>query len=64
MFKPKVDPQAIDLVAKVLTYPPKERLRPLQALMHPFFNELRNENCRINNNPLPDLFNFTPGKRI
>ena len=64
MFKPKVDPQAIDLVAKVLVYPPKERLRPLQALMHPFFNELRNENCRINNNSLPDLFNFTQGTQI
>jgi len=60
VFKPKVDPMAIDLVSKLLVYPPKERFRPLEALLHPYFNELRNQSCKINGNALPDLFNFCP----
>mmetsp|Transcript_1284 Transcript_1284/g.1164 ORF Transcript_1284/g.1164 Transcript_1284/m.1164 type:complete len:105 (-) Transcript_1284:593-907(-) len=59
VFKPRVDPQAIDFVSKVLVYSPQKRLKPLEALLHPYFNELRNQNCRINGNPLPDLFNFS-----
>jgi len=59
VFKPKTDPMAIDLISKVLVYNSKERLKPLEALLHPYFNELRNQNCKINGNPLPDLFNFT-----
>jgi len=42
VFKPKIDPLAVDLIAKLLVYPPKERLKPLEALLHPYFNELRN----------------------
>jgi len=60
VFKRKVDPMAIDLVSKVLVYPPEERLKPLEALLHPFFNELRNASTKINDTPLPDLFNFSP----
>lgn len=60
VFKRKVDPMAIDLISKVLVYPPHERLRPLEALLHPFFNELRNQNTKINDSALPDLFNFSP----
>jgi len=51
---------AIDLISKTLVYCPKDRLTPLEALLHPYFNELRNQSCRINGNALPDLFNFTP----
>lgn len=61
MFKRKVDPMAIDLVSKVLVYPPNERLKPLEALLHPFFNELRTAGTKINDTPIPDLFNFSPG---
>jgi serine/threonine protein kinase len=60
VFKPKVDPQAIDLISKVLVYSPVKRFKPLEALLHPYFNELRNQNCKINGNPLPELFNFYP----
>lgn len=28
--------------------------------MHPFFNDLRAKNCKINGRQIPDLFNFTP----
>mmetsp|Transcript_27480 Transcript_27480/g.31679 ORF Transcript_27480/g.31679 Transcript_27480/m.31679 type:complete len:393 (-) Transcript_27480:205-1383(-) len=60
VFKRKVDPLAIDLISKILIYPPNERIRPLEALLHPFFNELRNFGTKINDTPLPDLFNFSP----
>ena len=30
----------------------------MEALLHPYFDELRIENCRINNKNLPELFNF------
>lgn len=39
-------------------------MKPLQALQHPFFDELRNPKCRINNKQLDNLFNFTEGKFI
>jgi len=42
VFKPKVDPMAIDFISKLLVYAPKERLKPMEALLHPYFNELRN----------------------
>lgn len=33
---------------------------PMEALCHPFFDELRDENTKLpNGNALPDLFNFT-----
>ncbi len=32
----------------------------MEALCHPFFDELRDENTKLpNGNPLPELFNFT-----
>lgn len=45
----------------VLCYSPKRRYTPVQALQHPFFDELRQKNVyqqlkeQVN---LPDLFNF------
>eukprot|EP00357_Protocruzia_adherens_P022054 CAMPEP_0114996450 /NCGR_PEP_ID=MMETSP0216-20121206/14316_1 /TAXON_ID=223996 /ORGANISM="Protocruzia adherens, Strain Boccale" /LENGTH=400 /DNA_ID=CAMNT_0002360653 /DNA_START=277 /DNA_END=1476 /DNA_ORIENTATION=+ len=60
VFRSRTPADAIDFVAKVLVYSPQQRLKPLEALLHPFFDELRDPNCRLpNGNPLPDLFNFT-----
>ena len=61
IFKSHVDPVGIDLISKILVYAPKERFNPLQALMHPYFNDLRVQNAKINDIKLPDLFNFTEG---
>lgn len=62
VFKTKTDPQAIDFISKVLVYEPKKRLRPIDALMHPWFDELRERRTKLpNGNDLPDLFNFTRG---
>ena len=48
-------------MSKLLVYIPNKRLTALEALAHPYFDELRNEKLTINNKPLPDLFNFTKG---
>ena len=60
MFRSRTPNEAVDLIAKVLIYEPNRRYKPLDALVHPFFNELRKEGTTLpNGNPLPDLFNFT-----
>lgn len=32
----------VDLIGKLLVYVPTERPTPLETLLHPYFNELRN----------------------
>ena len=60
MFRSRTPNEAVDLIAKVLIYEPNRRYKPLDALVHPFFNELRKEGTTLpNGNPLPDLFNFS-----
>jgi glycogen synthase kinase 3 beta len=62
VFKNRVvTEEFMDLVKNLLTYEPNLRLKPLKALLHPFFDELRNANTKLpNGNPLPnDLFNFS-----
>lgn len=53
-------PQAIDLISKLLVYNPDHRMKPLEALCHPFFDEIREEGFEINGKKLhEDLFEFT-----
>jgi len=60
IFRNKAPKAAIDLVTKFLVFKPKERLDPFSALLHPFFDELREPGSRLpNGKPLPPLFNFT-----
>mmetsp|Transcript_3747 Transcript_3747/g.2468 ORF Transcript_3747/g.2468 Transcript_3747/m.2468 type:complete len:162 (+) Transcript_3747:604-1089(+) len=59
VFRSRTPPEAIDLVIKLLVYNPDRRMKPLEALTHPFFNELREKTTKLpNGNNLPDLFNF------
>lgn len=60
VFKNKNAPEEfIDLLSKLLVYEPSQRLSPLEAMMHPFFDELR-EKKNSNDTPLPNnLFYFT-----
>jgi len=52
--------EAIDLVSKLLVYTPTNRLKPFEALAHPFFDELRTPGLTLpNGKPLPALFNFS-----
>jgi len=52
------DSLVIDLISKVLVYNPKERLKPMEAIAHPYFNDLRNQNFQIQECKIPELFNF------
>ncbi len=61
-FKGKnVDDEYIDLISKLLVYEPNLRLKPLNALLHPFFDELRIEGKKLpNGDDIPkELFIFT-----
>jgi len=63
----KADNHAIDLIAKLLEYTPTERQAAIQAMVHPFFDELRDPNTKLpdsrhpNNPPRepPTLFDFS-----
>ena len=60
VFRPRTSPEAIDLVAKLLEYTPEARLSAVEAMCHPFFDELRVEGARMpNGKEFPALFNFT-----
>ncbi|KAK9451937.1 kinase-like domain-containing protein [Limtongia smithiae] len=58
---------AIDLISRLLEYNPNQRLSAIEAMCHPFFDELRIPETRLPDsrhpaNPphdLPPLFNFT-----
>lgn len=41
VFRSRTPPDIIDLISKVLVYNPEQRLKPMEALLHPCFDELR-----------------------
>lgn len=63
----KADPQAIELISKLLEYTPTQRLSAIDAMVHPFFDELRDPNTRLPDSrhpngatrDLPELYSFT-----
>ena len=60
VFRPRTAPEAIDLVSKLLEYTPEARLSAVEAMCHPFFDELRQEGAKMpNGKEFPPLFNFT-----
>jgi len=60
VFRPRTSPEAIDLVSRLLEYTPASRLTDIEAMCHPFFDELRAEGTRMpNNRDMPRLFDFT-----
>jgi len=61
VFKSKgIPPEALDLLSKLLEYVPQTRIDPITALVHPFFDELRDPNTKMpGGKDLPPLFNFT-----
>ena len=61
VFKGKNDDELFaDLVANLLVYEPKKRLRPYQALCHPYFDELKKKDVVLpDNKKIPKhLFEF------
>lgn len=61
VFRIRTPPEAIDLVSKLLTYTPTDRLSPLMSCAHPFFDELRQDpNQQLpSGRRLPQLFDFS-----
>ncbi|KAI8323641.1 CMGC/GSK protein kinase [Martensiomyces pterosporus] len=60
IFRNRASPEAIDLITRLLDYTPTKRLSSIQAMVHPFFDELRDPNTRMpNGQVLPELFDFT-----
>lgn len=59
IFHKRMPPEAVDLVSRLLQYSPNLRCTALDALIHPFFDELRDPNARLPNGLfLPPLFSF------
>ncbi|KIO13253.1 hypothetical protein M404DRAFT_123401 [Pisolithus tinctorius Marx 270] len=60
VFRPRTAPEAIDLVQRLLEYTPAARLSAVEAMVHPFFDELRADGVKMpNGRDFPPLFNFT-----
>ncbi|GAM24917.1 hypothetical protein SAMD00019534_080920, partial [Acytostelium subglobosum LB1] len=66
VFKSRdVPPEAIDLISKILHYDPSARLKPIEIIAHPFFNELRDPKTMFpDGRGLPPLFNFTIAEQL
>lgn len=59
----KVPSEAVDLASKLLVYNPSRRISALQALGHPFFDELRDPSTKLpDGQDLPPLFNWLSGE--
>ncbi|KAJ0735279.1 putative protein-serine/threonine kinase CMGC-GSK family [Helianthus annuus] len=59
VFHKRMPPEAIDLASRLLQYSPSLRCNALEAIAHPFFDEIRQPNARLTNGrPLPPLFDF------
>lgn len=62
----KADADAIDLIGKLLEYTPTQRLSAINAMVHPFFDQLRDLSTKFPDSrhqtgqlkDLPPLFNF------
>ncbi|CAG8447921.1 12475_t:CDS:2 [Ambispora leptoticha] len=60
VFRARTPTDAIDLISRLLEYTPSHRLTAIEAMVHPFFDELRNPETRLpNGKELPKLFDFT-----
>ncbi|KAI9832117.1 MAG: regulator of ime2 [Phylliscum demangeonii] len=63
----KATPDAVDLIARLLEYTPTQRLSAVEAMCHPFFDELRDPSTRLPDSrhagaparELPNLFDFS-----
>ncbi|KAG0221869.1 regulator of ime2 [Actinomortierella wolfii] len=61
IFRSRTPPEALELISRLLEYTPSRRFTPIEAMTHPFFDELRNPETKLpNGKDLPPLFNFTP----
>ncbi|OMJ15956.1 Glycogen synthase kinase-3 beta [Smittium culicis] len=60
IFRNRASTGAIDLLEKLIEYTPTKRLSSIEAMAHPFFDELRANNSVLHNDQrLPQLFDFS-----
>lgn len=60
VFRPRTPPEAIDLISKLLEYTPSARLTAIEAMCHPFFDELKAPDAKMpTGKDMPPLFDFT-----
>ncbi|KAK4054557.1 glycogen synthase kinase 3 [Microbotryomycetes sp. JL201] len=60
VFRPRTPPEAIDLISKLLEYTPSARLTAIEAMCHPFFDDLKQPDVKMaTGKDLPPLFDFT-----
>ncbi|CAL8462707.1 g2240 [Coccomyxa elongata] len=63
VFSKRLPADAVDLVSTLLQYSPVRRCSALQALTHPFFDELREPGTTLpNGRELPALWNWQKGE--
>lgn len=63
VFSPNVEPAAVDLVSSLLRYSPSKRATAVEALGHPFFDEILQPGCKLpTGKPLPPVTNWLPGE--
>ena len=53
------DDGLLDLLTKMLEYSPKKRISALNALLHPYFSDLRKYKYSINGVSVQSLLEFT-----
>eukprot|EP00842_Homolaphlyctis_polyrhiza_P005897 jgi/Hompol1/6308/HPOL_002265-RA len=54
-------PESLELISKLLEYTPVNRPTSIEAMVHPFFDEIRQPNTTLpSGKELPELFNFSP----
>lgn len=60
VFRPRTPPEAIDLISHLLEYTPSARFTAIEAMTHPFFDDLRSPDIKMpNGRSVPPLFDFT-----
>lgn len=65
LFPMNTPPDALDLISNLFQYDPHQRIRPLRACAHQFFDELREPGKKwVNGRDLPPLFDFTDHERM
>ncbi|KAI8929499.1 kinase-like domain-containing protein [Entophlyctis helioformis] len=53
--------ESLEIIAKLLEYTPANRPTAIEAMVHPFFDEIRQPTTKLpNGRDLPELFNFSP----
>jgi len=60
VFRSETPADAMDSIGSTLAYAPERRVKPLEGCAHAFFDELREEGCKLpNGKSIPPLFDFT-----